>query len=76
MPIVAEIMLILDQLKSLLKKKFEVKNGELSKKEIKEKMESFKKLRGIIQGLPPGNYAENIDEILYGGKELSDFYRQ
>ncbi len=73
--IVAEIMLIIGEHKSLFKKKPKPREGELSEKEIKEKNESLKKLRGIIKDLPPGNYAENVDELLYGGKELSDFYR-
>lgn len=73
--IVAEIMLIISEHKSLFKKKPKPKENELSEKEIEEKMKTFNELRGIIKGLPPGNYAENIDELLYGGKELSDFYR-
>ncbi len=72
--IVAEIMLILGEHKSF-KKKSKSKDAELSDKEVEEKMKTLNELRGIIKGLPPGNYAENIDELLYGGKELSDFYR-
>ena len=73
--IVAEVMLILGEHKSFFKQKSKKKDDELSEKEVKEKMETFNELRGIIKGLPPGNYAENVDELLYGGKELSDFYR-
>ncbi len=68
--IVAEIMLMLDKHKPSKKLLIEPEPNEISDKEFEERKKALNELCGIIDDLPPGNYSETIDDVLYGGDKI------